>query len=337
MTATFGPERWAFEITKVLNTVLGPEHFPINVVELAQEYTAQRFPGDAITLAEGANLPGFDGALYHAPAGKKGWGIIYNNALSSPGRINFTLAHEFGHYLLHRVDYPDGIRCNAQGVVRWDSTYGQIEHQANRFAANLLMPLDDFRRQIGPRVDADIDMISDCADRYRVSLIAATLRWLSYTDRRAVLAISRDGFILWSRASETAWKTGAFFRTAGAPIEIPAASLAATQDQLIDGRTGVRHGPGVWFDEAVQEMTVFSEQYDFTITLLLLAFHTNTCGPSMISQPTLPISLCPADDQRLPLTYPSVGCSGARVFVDRASALDRHRGTRAAAQSVRRS
>jgi len=270
MTTTFTPERWAFEITKVLNLVLGPEHFPIDVVRVAREYTARRFPGDAITLAEGANLPGFDGALYPAPAGKTGWGIVYNNALASPGRINFTLAHEFGHFLLHRSRHPQGIRCNAQDVVRWDSAYGQIESEANRFAANLLMPLDDFRHQIAPRAKVDLDMISHCADRYRVSLIAAILRWLGYTDRRAVLVVSRDGFILWSRASETALKTRAFFRTSGAPVEIPPASLAATQDQLVDGRAGLAHGPGVWFGEPVHEMTIFSEQYDFAITLLLL-------------------------------------------------------------------
>jgi hypothetical protein len=270
MTEPFGPERWAIEITKLLNLVLGPEHFPIDVIRVAREYTAQRFPGDAITMAEGANLPGFDGALYRAPAGKSGWGIVYNNALASPGRINFTLGHEFGHYLLHRADYPNGIRCGEQDVVRWDSAYRQIEHQANRFAASLLMPLDDFRRQIDPTATVDLDVISHCAQRYGVSLIATILRWLAYTVRRAVLVVAREDFIFWSRASDTALKTGAFFRTSGVPIEIPVASLAATRDQLTEGRSGVLHGPGVWFDEEVREMTIFSEQYDFTITLLLL-------------------------------------------------------------------
>ena len=264
----FGPERWAIEITKVLNMVLGPEHFPIDVIRVAREYTAQRFP--AITMAQGANLPGFDGALFPAPVGKTGWGIVYNDALASRGRINFTLAHEFGHYLLHRADHPNGIRCGEQDVVRWDSAYGRIEHQANRFAANLLMPLDDFRRQIDACSKVDLDLISGCADRYRVSLIAAILRWLTYTTRRAVLVVSRDGFILWSRAIDAALKTGAFFRTSGAPVEIPVSSLAASQDQLVDGRAGVLHKPGVWFDQEVREMTVFSEQYDFTISLLLL-------------------------------------------------------------------
>jgi hypothetical protein len=270
MTANFGPTRWAIEITKVLNLVFGPEHFPIDVVAIARDYTAQRFPRDSITMAEGANLPGFDGALYRAPAGKSGWGIVYNNALASRGRINFTLAHEFGHYLLHRTDHPNGIRCGEQDVVRWDSAYAQIEQQANQFAATLLMPLDDFRRQIDPRARVDLDMISHCAERYRVSLIAAILRWLGYTERRAVLVVSRDGYILWSRASEPAAKSGAVFRTSAGAVEVPSQSLAATQDQFVDGRTGILHRPGVWFREDVREMTIFSEQYDFTVTLLLL-------------------------------------------------------------------
>ena len=270
MIGNMTPERWAFDITKMLNQVLGPEHFPIDVIDLALQYTAQRFPGDAITLAVGDNLPGFDGALYRAPAGKKGWGIFYNNAVTSPGRINFTLAHEFGHYLLHRASYPNGIECSAQNVARWDSLYGQIEQQANTFAANLLMPLDDFRRQISPHAKVDLDMVSHCANRYRVSLIAAILRWLSYTEKRAILVVARDGFMLWSWSSDIARKTGALFRTSGEPIEIPTASLAATHDQLVDSRAGIDHGPGIWLAEPVHEMTIFSEQYDFTISLLLL-------------------------------------------------------------------
>jgi hypothetical protein len=189
--------------------------------------------------------------------------------MGSLGRINFTLAHEFGHYLLHRLAYPDGFYCS-QEQVAWDSEYGQIEHQANVFAANFLMPLDDFRRQIPERAKVDLDMISHCADRYRVSLIAAVLRWLHYTSKRAILVVSRDGYVLWARSSTPALKTGAYFRTSDGPIEIPATSLAARQDLLVDGRTGVEHGAGVWLREPAREMTIFSEQYDFVISLLLL-------------------------------------------------------------------
>jgi hypothetical protein len=264
------PARWAIDLSLLLNAVKGTDRFPVDIAELALEYSKMRFPDEPILRVAGDNLPGFDGALMKARGGRPGWGIFYNSAFKSKGRINFTLAHEFGHYLLHRKAHPDGFDCSSNDVVRWESEYGQIEHQANVFAANILMPLDDYRRQIPQHQRVDLEMISACAERYRVSLIAAALRWLGYTTRRAILVCSRDGFILWAKPSESALKSGIFFRTSKGPIEIPSQSHAARQDMLVDGRTGVVHPSGIWFREPVQEMTVFSEQYDFVISLLTL-------------------------------------------------------------------
>lgn len=270
MTAPYTPERWAFEITHVLNAAYGDGRFPIDIPFVAREYSKQRFPDDPIVTVQGDSLPTFDGALYRAKAGRKGWGIIYNSAITSRGRINFTLAHEFGHYLLHRHAYPEGFQCGQQQIARWDSEYGQVEHQANVFAANLLMPLDDFRRQIPAHAKIDLEVIAFCADRYRVSLIATILRWLSYTNKRAVLVVSRDGYILWARSSASALKTGAFFRTSAGPIEVPSASLPVRQDLLVDGRGSMDHDGGIWFSEPAREMTVHAEQHDFAISLLML-------------------------------------------------------------------
>jgi len=109
MSSSFSPERWAYEITHVLNAVLGAEHFPINVTAVAQEYSAHNFPNDPIARIVGDNLPGFDGALYKAPEGKKGWAIFYNNGIRSTGRINFTLGHEFGHIFCTDLFIPMGF------------------------------------------------------------------------------------------------------------------------------------------------------------------------------------------------------------------------------------
>ena len=46
MTRPFSPERWAFEITHVLNAAFGADRFPIDIPMVAREYTAQRFPDD---------------------------------------------------------------------------------------------------------------------------------------------------------------------------------------------------------------------------------------------------------------------------------------------------
>lgn len=270
MTKPRSPTRWAADISSVLNKVCGADHFPIQVAEIARDYSRQIFPNDPISLIKGEALSNFDGALFRAPAAAKGWGIVYNNSITSKGRINFTLAHEFGHYLIHRLAHPDGMRCGQQDVVRWESAYRQLESEANTFAAYLLMPFDDYRRQIDARSAVDLDAIAHCADRYEVSLIAATLRWLEYTERRAVLVVSRDGFILWSSSSKAALKTGAFFRTSRGPIPIPESSIAARKLIISAPREGTEIPAGEWFAEPCKEMTVFSENYDFTISLLQL-------------------------------------------------------------------
>lgn len=264
------PERWTTDISEVLNAVLGPERFPISVRDVALELSLKWFPEDPLTLIQGADLPGFDGALLPAPAGEKGWGIFYNDSVTSKGRINFTLAHEFGHYLIYRLAHPDGIRCSQQDMWRWDSAYRQIEDEANRFAATLLMPYGDYRRQIDAKTLATLEMLSQCAERYAVSLIAATLRWLCYTERRAVLVLSREGYILWAWSSEPALKSGAFIRTSGQVVPVPDGSVAARPEAFADLRLGVDLAPGIWFRESCREMSIVSESYDFTISLIHL-------------------------------------------------------------------
>jgi hypothetical protein len=130
----------------MLNTVMGSDRFPLAVEDLALGYSAQIFPGEPDHHDVGESLPGFDGALMRVP--RKGWAIIYNNAVSSPGRVNFTKAHELGHYLLRRAHNPAGIYCSTDDVTGGPASLKLIEREADKVAADLLMPLDDFRRQI---------------------------------------------------------------------------------------------------------------------------------------------------------------------------------------------
>jgi hypothetical protein len=153
-------------------------------------------------------------------------------------------------------------------MLRWDD-YRAIEQEANCFAAGLLMPFHDFRSQIPAKSRPTLDDIGACADRYGVSLIAATLRWLEYAERRSVLVVSRDGYILWARSTKSALKTGTYYRTANRPpIEVPSASLAATAG--FGGGTLVAEHDSAWFGEPSMEIALVSDQYDFTISLVHL-------------------------------------------------------------------
>jgi Zn-dependent peptidase ImmA (M78 family) len=62
------------------------------------------------------------------------WTIIIN-ARQAPQRKLFTLAHELGHYFLHR-HFQKQFTCNFSS--KGPTT--RLEQEANRFAAELLMP-----------------------------------------------------------------------------------------------------------------------------------------------------------------------------------------------------
>jgi hypothetical protein len=263
----WGPQRWANHLSQLLNAANPPNRYRFDVGALAKEFSKNFFPDDPIAEVIGADLDDCEGALRSSSSGKK-WGIYYN-LRGSPGRRRFTAAHELGHYFLHRKQYPQGFRCDEAAVD--GRTKIDVERQANEFAANLLMPFDDFRRQIPAKDSTDFGKLSECATRYDVSLIAAVLRWLRYTERRAIIVVSRDGYMKWAWSSEPALKSSRYFRTSGPPVEVPPLSLVGRADFSEAARTGTDHLAGVWFDEPVKEMTIRSQRYDLNYTLLHFA------------------------------------------------------------------
>lgn len=259
------------QIIKIANDIHGLARFPVKVSEIARDFTANVYPGAAITAVDGRPLSkNFEGALMPKPDRSGEWGIFYNSAISSPGRINFTLAHELGHYLLHRQLSGDPIYCARRDLWTWDSAYGRMEFEANEFASFLLMPLDDFRQQTDGLRRPSVADFERLKDRYAVSLTAAILKWLDTTSKRAMIVISRDGFIDWSRSSEPLLKSGVYFRAKQETTPLPDASLAALQDTSAEAATGKMLREGIWsVQEPVFESVLFSEYHDMAISLLI--------------------------------------------------------------------
>lgn len=273
MNEVWTPQRAASRLVKLAETfsaVHGVDRFPVEVAPLALE--AARIFGwsDPITEVQAANIKGFDGALFPGD-GRKEWLLLYNESVSSPGRVRFTQAHELGHYILHR-QIRESFQCSDADMLNWSNDDKNIEGQADLFASYLLMPLDDYRKQVNTTVD--LDLLGHCADRYGVSLTAAILKWLQYTDEKAVLVMSRDGFIDWAWSSEPAAKAGAFFRTRKHVIPVPDRALASNQG-ISNDRVGTQVSASVWFphaspDTSLREMKVYAEQYGAVMSLLHL-------------------------------------------------------------------
>lgn len=195
------PKAWAIQLAKLW----GP-HFPVCVRQIALEYTAMRFPAEPITKIVTHSMPSFEGALVQRSALGR-WYILLSEGIETSGRINFTTAHEFGHYILHR-SAASKFECRQEDFLDYHGSASQKrEAEANEFASYLLMPLDDFRQQIGS-APMSLGALGECARRYDVSFTAAALKWLQFTTRAAVLIVARDGFVLWSTSSSLARMKG---------------------------------------------------------------------------------------------------------------------------------
>lgn len=74
-------------------------------------------------------------------------GIIYVNSDDSPGVQNFTIAHELGHWILHRDKMRNGtfnILYNQPMASFADKD--ELEKEADQFAARLLVPVESLKR-----------------------------------------------------------------------------------------------------------------------------------------------------------------------------------------------
>jgi len=267
------PKSKAIDISRVLEKVLGVDRFPVDVRSLALEWSSQTCPDERILDIKPVSLPSFEGMLAKSPKGD-GWMIGVNEDVSSEGRIRFTIAHEFGHYLLHR-ERQSRFDCSNQDMHSWDLDGRKIEVEADTFASYLLMPLDDFRAQTEGQAFS-IDLLRHCADRYGVSVTAAALKWREVAPGRVIVLSVKDGFLDWSCSNERAFRSGAYFATRKETIEVPTKSIFNHVARSRDGQSGLVSA-NVWFPresaEAVIKEYAFvieGNEFNYTLGVLIL-------------------------------------------------------------------
>jgi Zn-dependent peptidase ImmA (M78 family) len=112
--------------------------------------------------------------------------LIGVNSLHHPNRQRFTIAHEIGHLELHRKFITDRIHVDRKFPVLMrdpNSATGtdRLEIEANRFAAELLMPEWAVRRVLeNESIDIDDDRtVADMAKKFRVSRQALQYRLIN--------------------------------------------------------------------------------------------------------------------------------------------------------------
>lgn len=161
--------------------------------EIIKEFT-KKAPVDVVGLAEALGLKVWEKPLQNISGmltpdaengGKRTGYSIYINSDDALTRQRFTTAHEIAHFLLHRnkdiKEFKDDIKYRTPGV----ST--EMEAQANRLAADILMP----RRLIRELLSNGTTDPSEMAAKLEVSPRAMEIR-LGLQSRKSALGANRS-------------------------------------------------------------------------------------------------------------------------------------------------
>ncbi len=212
-----------------------------------------------------------EGALVRNPDDESEWGIFVNPK-ARPERRRFTIAHELGHFILHRASQLSFL-CDKESVYSGIDNLKQIEREADDFASNLLMPGDMLRDRIAGKC-IDFHLIGTLAKEFGVSLESMSIRIVKYTEQRAMLVYWDHGFLKYQWPSGNARKTRVRLRQTGDPQE-PLAGTLAADDSIDQEWDGVDMPAQVWCTSEADEIKLRELKHTYTggnrvLSLLML-------------------------------------------------------------------
>ncbi|WP_369283062.1 ImmA/IrrE family metallo-endopeptidase [Oscillibacter sp. GMB15532] len=121
--------------------------------------------------------------------------ILINSDCGIPTRINFTKAHELGHFFLKHPG--EKFECSSNDIFTTDIANKPSEVEANRFAAAFLLPQDKMELLVSDD-NYDFTTISGIASSYAVSIQTTVIRTITFLQGsfRAVWAV--NGIVQWA-------------------------------------------------------------------------------------------------------------------------------------------
>lgn len=134
----------------------------------------------------------FDGALLCSRNRLSGR-ILVNAAMREEGRKRFTIAHEIGHFIIHR---DRQISCLPSDIARWEDTRANPERQADSFASELLLPSVEVLKKIGDQWPS-FQLVISLAEFFGASLTATARKYCELVPQECAAVWSVDGIIKW--------------------------------------------------------------------------------------------------------------------------------------------
>lgn len=125
--------------------------------------------------------------------------ISVNSNIQNSGKKNFVIAHELGHFILHK--HITGLFSDTQKTLSDWHVKGPHEKEANDFASELLMPSDLFKSKVAGK-KLNISLIEEVASFFKVSLTATFLKYRTLGSFPVMIIYIDDGIVKWKQSSD---------------------------------------------------------------------------------------------------------------------------------------
>ena len=126
--------------------------------------------------------------------------IRVSNGLRHSGQRRFAVAHEIGHFLMHKK-VSQLLACTDTDI-RASYKSGPYEIEASIFAGALLMPTEMFQSKT-VRSMPTTEVIKSLATHFDTSITATALRYVETSKDYCVFVVSEQSKIRWWRASDS--------------------------------------------------------------------------------------------------------------------------------------
>ncbi len=211
-----------------------------------------------------SNLKGADARLFQ----KGSQGVIRVKANLSMGQKRFAIAHEIGHWEIHK-GISQIAYCTDSQIAGYKASPEELE--ASSFAAELLMPTGLFR-PMSQEVDPSLDLVKQLADKFNTGLTATSLRFIELNENPCMVVISDGRNMRWWKKNEGC---GQYWLESRQKIDLTLASKCMKQmsDDILFGSIPAN----AWFPHIDQEDrdTVYEQSMrlgSFNTVLTLLWF-----------------------------------------------------------------
>ena len=124
--------------------------------------------------------------------------ITINSNISYLGKKRYAIAHEIGHFEMHKDSIPVITDTEVDFIDYLKK--GPHEQEANEFAAELLMPRDIFRSECLKKPISP-ELIRYLSTRFQTSLTSTVLRYIEFGNHQSCVIYCKDNKMKWWKKS----------------------------------------------------------------------------------------------------------------------------------------